>query len=111
MAEMIYESEQAKTIEVRELLKDLHVDPKIGLAEKEISTRRDKFGFNEIVEKKESLLLRFLKNFWGPIPWMIEAAVILSIIDKDWKDVIIIGSLLLINALIEFVQSWPLPAT
>ncbi len=106
MAEMIYESEQAKTIDTGDLLKDLHVDPKIGLDEKEISTRRDKFGFNEIVEKKESLLLRFLKNFWGPIPWMIEAAVILSIIDKDWKDVIIIGSLLLINALIEFVQSY-----
>ncbi len=106
MAEMIFDMEQAKGMDRDELLKALKSDPKSGLSEKEVGERRLTFGYNEIVEKKENLLIRFLKNFWGPIPWMIEAAVILSIIDKDWKDVIIIGSLLLLNGLIEFVQSY-----
>ncbi|MCK5338492.1 MAG: HAD-IC family P-type ATPase, partial [Bacteroidales bacterium] len=106
MAEMIYDLEQAKSIDTPDLLKELKTDTKSGLSEKEVNGRLESFGYNEIVEKKESLLLRFLKNFWGPIPWMIEAAVILSIIDKDWTDVIIIGSLLLLNGLIEFVQGY-----
>ncbi|RLD36099.1 MAG: metal-transporting ATPase, partial [Bacteroidetes bacterium] len=103
---MIFDMEQAKGMDPGELLKALKSDPKSGLSEKQVEERRQTFGYNEIVEKKESLLIRFLKNFWGPIPWMIEAAVILSIIDKDWKDVIIIGSLLLLNGLIEFVQGY-----
>ncbi len=106
MAEMIFDLEQAKNIDTQELLKELQSDPASGLNEKEVINRLEKFGYNEIVEKKENLLIKFLKNFWGPIPWMIEAAVILSIIDKDWNDVIIIGSLLLINGLIEFVQGY-----
>jgi hypothetical protein len=35
-------------------------------------------GPNEIEEKKTNPFLKFLTYFWGPIPWMIEAAVILS---------------------------------
>jgi len=106
MADMIFDMEQAKSIDKAELLKELQSDAKTGLSDQTVKERLNTFGYNEIVQKKESLLLRFLKNFWGPIPWMIEAAVILSIIDKDCKDVIIIGSLLLINGLIEFVQSY-----
>ena len=94
MAEMIFDMEQAKKMDAKDLLKELQSDPGSGLTDKEVGNRQEKFGFNEIVERKESLFIRFLKNFWGPIPWMIEAAVILSIIDKDWKDVIIIGSLI-----------------
>lgn len=106
MADMIYDMEQAKGMSNADLLDELKSNPQNGLNDKDVNERRASFGYNEITEKKESLLVRFLKNFWGPIPWMIEAAVILSILDKDWKDVIIIGSLLLINGLIEFVQGY-----
>src|SRR5210317_1756518 len=106
MADMIFDMEQAKGMDRSDLLNELKSDPEQGLGENEVKERVDNFGYNEIVEKRESILVRFLKNFWGPIPWMIEAAIILSIIDKDWKDVIIIGSLLLINGLIEFVQGY-----
>ena len=103
---MIFDMEQAKGMDKSDLLNELKSDPQQGLDENEVKERVDNFGYNEIVEKRESILVRFLKNFWGPIPWMIEAAVILSIVDKDWNDVIIIGSLLLINGLIEFVQGY-----
>ncbi len=36
------------------------------------------YGPNEIEEKKTNPFLKFLCYFWGPIPWMIEVAVVLS---------------------------------
>ena len=60
------------------------------------------YGPNEIVEKKVNPLLKFLTYFWGPIPWMIEAAVILSGVLKHWPDFFIILVLLLANAGIGF---------
>jgi H+-transporting ATPase len=44
----------------------------------EAKKRLTQYGPNELVDKKTNLLLEFLSYFWGPIPWMIEIAVILS---------------------------------
>ena len=49
-----------------------------GLTQAEAAKRLTKYGPNEIKEEKQNPLLKFLGYFWGPIPWMIEAAVILS---------------------------------
>ena len=49
-----------------------------GLTQAEAAKRLTQYGPNEIEEKKTNPLLKFLSYFWGPIPWMIEAAVILS---------------------------------
>ena len=57
---------------------------------------------NEIEEKKTNELLKFLSYFWGPIPWMIEAAVILSAVARHWPDFGIILVLLLANAVVGF---------
>ena len=46
--------------------------------------------------------LKFLTYFWGPIPWMIEVAVILSAIARHWPDFGIILLLLLANAVVGF---------
>src|SRR5207248_2996910 len=43
-----------------------------------------------------------LAYFWGPIPWMIEAAALMAFIVGDWGDFTIITSLLLFNALLGF---------
>jgi H+-transporting ATPase len=75
---------------------------KNGLTTSAVAERLQKFGPNEIPEKKKSPLLNFLKNFWGPIPWMIEAAVIMSLIDQQWDDFWIIFALLMLNAVIRF---------
>jgi H+-transporting ATPase len=75
---------------------------KNGLSTSIANERLEKFGPNEIPEKKKSPLLSFLKNFWGPIPWMIEAAVIMSVIDQHWDDFWIIFALLMLNAVIRF---------
>ena len=44
------------------------------------------YGPNEIEEEKTNLFVKFLSYFWGPIPWMIEAAVILSAVARHWPD-------------------------
>jgi H+-transporting ATPase len=73
-----------------------------GLTQAEAQKRLAQYGPNEIEEKKTNDLLKFLTYFWGPIPWMIEAAVILSAIARHWPDFAIILLLLLANAVVGF---------
>jgi H+-transporting ATPase len=73
-----------------------------GLSQAEVQKRLTQYGPNELEEKKTNPLLKFLGYFWGPIPWMIEAAVILSAVDRHWPDFFIILVLLLANAVVGF---------
>ncbi len=91
----------AKTLSVTELLRKLSSDPD-GLSTTEVEKRKETYGLNEIPEKKTSRALAFLKYFWGPIPWMIEAAIIISAIIQHWEDLGIILSLLFANAIVGF---------
>src|SRR5580700_1041798 len=71
-----------------------------GLSQAEAQKRLIQYGPNEIEEKKTNLFLKFLSYFWGPIPWMIEIAVILSGIVRHWPDFFIILVLLFTNAVV-----------
>ena len=73
-----------------------------GLTQAEAKKRLTQYGPNEIEEKKTNEILKFLSYFWGPIPWMIEAAVILSAVARHWPDFGIILLLLLANAVVGF---------
>jgi len=73
-----------------------------GLSQVEAQKRLTQYGPNEIKEKKANPFLKFLTYFWGPIPWMIEAAVILSAVARHWPDFAIILLLLLANAVVGF---------
>ncbi len=66
-----------KSLPLAEVEKKLGSSPD-GLTQAEAQKRLTQYGPNEIEEKKTNELLKFLSYFWGPIPWMIEAAVILS---------------------------------
>jgi H+-transporting ATPase len=90
-----------KSTPMEELQKKLGSSPD-GLSEAEAKTRLTKYGPNEIAEKKENPYLKFLTYFWGPIPWMIEGAVILSAAVRHWPDFFIILLLLLSNAVVGF---------
>jgi H+-transporting ATPase len=90
-----------KTLPMAEVEKKLNSTPN-GLTDVEAKQRLTQYGLNEIAVKKTNLLLKFLSYFWGPIPWMIEAAVVLSGIVRHWPDFFIILVLLFANAIIGF---------
>ena len=90
-----------KTIPLAEVERRLGAS-KDGLTQTEATKRLAKYGPNEIEEKKTNPLLKFLRYFWGPIPWMIEVAVVLSGIVRHWPDFFIIMLLLIANATIGF---------
>jgi len=94
------ETERGTSVE--ELESQLQVLPEAGLSEEQARKRLTQYGYNELVEERVSPVVKLLGHFWGPIPWMIEAAVILSAIVGDWTDFVIIGVLLITNAAVGF---------
>src|SRR3984885_13569815 len=94
-------NDNLQTLPLAEVEKELNSSPD-GLTQAEAQKRLTQYGPNEIAEKKTNEILKFLSYFWGPIPWMIEAAVILSAAAQHWPDFGIILLLLLANAMVGF---------
>jgi len=90
-----------KSLPMPEVEKQLGSSPD-GLSQAEAQKRLTQYGANEIAEKKTNPFLKFLTYFWGPIPWMIEVAVILSGVVRHWPDFFIILLLLVSNAVVGF---------
>jgi H+-transporting ATPase len=90
-----------KTLPMPEVEKRLGSSPD-GLTQAEAEKRLTQYGPNEIAEEKTNPFLKFLGYFWGPIPWMIEIAVILSGVVRHWPDFFIILFLLVANAMVGF---------
>ncbi|MBL7128850.1 MAG: plasma-membrane proton-efflux P-type ATPase [Ignavibacteria bacterium] len=96
-------TDEAKKSSVPELFKSLSSNEK-GLTDTQAEERIKQYGYNEITGKKKNPIIKFLSYFWGPIPWMIEVAAILSAIINHWEDFWIIFALLLLNAIVGFWQ-------
>jgi H+-transporting ATPase len=77
-----------------------------GLRQAEAEQRLARYGYNEITEQKVNPFFKFLTYFWGPIPWMIEGAVVLSALVRHWPDFFIILVLLLANAAVGFWEEY-----
>ncbi|MTK63568.1 MAG: plasma-membrane proton-efflux P-type ATPase [Methanobacterium sp.] len=75
-----------------------------GISSAEAKKRLDDYGYNEITEIKKGHLKKFFGYFWGPIPWMIEIALLLSLAIQHWEEFSIILLLLLINGAVGFWQ-------
>ncbi len=90
--------------DTQETAKLLQVDAELGLSQAEVDKRRLTYGYNEIEEREEPLWHRVFRRFWGPIPWMIEVAAILSAVVQKWDDFVIIAIMLLVNAGLDFFQ-------
>ncbi|WP_297526712.1 plasma-membrane proton-efflux P-type ATPase [Thiohalobacter sp.] len=99
-----YRTEEFARHAVDENLRLLATDPSRGLASDQVAERLRQYGPNEIEEREEPLWHRIFRRFWGPIPWMIEIAAILSAVVGKWEDFSIILVMLLVNAGLDFMQ-------
>jgi H+-transporting ATPase len=93
----------SKSAPMAELEEELGYCPD-GLSSAEAAQRLAHYGPNEIAEHKTNPLLKFLSYFWGPIPWMIEIAVVLSGAVGHWPDFFIILLLLVANGVVGYTE-------
>ncbi|MFZ1805635.1 MAG: plasma-membrane proton-efflux P-type ATPase [Cyclobacteriaceae bacterium] len=104
MALNIKSTLEYKNTSIEETLKSLETSID-GLSKSEAGKRLEVFGYNEIVEKKRNLVLEFLLRYWGPMPWLLELAMGLSIVLTHYLEGIIIFALLTVNAVIGQIHS------
>ncbi|HTX68818.1 MAG TPA: plasma-membrane proton-efflux P-type ATPase [Thermoleophilia bacterium] len=92
------------SLSVPDALAALHVNPEIGLALVEVQTRRKEHGYNEVAEKRGHPVLALLGKFWGLSAWMLELIVVLSAFLRKYSDLVVVGALLVANAVLSFLQ-------
>ena len=76
-----------------------------GLSDVEVQKRLKKYGRNEVASRKMSPILEFLSRFWGPMPWLLELAIALSVFLGHDLEAIIIAILIVTNAIIGYLHS------
>ena len=75
-----------------------------GLTVAEAKDRLREFGPNRVEEESRHPLLAFFAKFWAPVPWMLEATIVLEILVHKLDEAVIISVLLLFNSVLSFVQ-------
>ena len=89
---------------VPETLAALDVKSDIGLAQADVETRKKQHGYNEVAEAKAHPVIKFLGKFWGISAWMLELIMVLSAVRGDYSDLAVVGALLIVNAVLSFMQ-------
>ncbi|MFZ2628911.1 MAG: plasma-membrane proton-efflux P-type ATPase, partial [Rugosibacter sp.] len=82
----------------------LDVNPATGLPRAEVITRRTTHGYNEVAEQKSHPVRLFLGKFWGVSAWMLELIMVLSAILGKYTDLAVVSALLVVNAVLGFMQ-------
>ena len=90
-------------------VKDAHLST--GLTSEEARRRLEKFGPNAVPDTAMHPLRRALTKFWAPVPWMLEAAIVLEIVLGKYVEAAIIAALLAFNAILGFFQEGRAQAT
>jgi H+-transporting ATPase len=75
-----------------------------GLTAEEARRRLGQYGPNALPDEGTPALHLFLGKLWAPVPWMLEAAIVLQLAIGEHVEAAIIGALLLFNAALGFTQ-------
>lgn len=90
----------------KETLDDLDSSPD-GLTKQEAKKRLEKYGPNEIEEKKQIHPIKiFLSQFKSPIVWVLIVAMIITLVVHEYTDFFVIGAIVLLNAILGFIQEY-----
>lgn len=95
--------EVAAGASLEDVLAHLDAGPE-GLSADEAQRRLASVGPNTVLEQHRGVLAELAAYFWGPIPWMIEVADVLSAVLRHFDDVVIVSVLLVFNAGVGFWQ-------
>jgi len=82
-----------------------------GLASDEARQRLQKFGPNAMPDTSMHPLRTALEKFWAPVPWMLEAAIVLELVLGKYVEAAIIALLLVFNAVLGLLQESRAQAT
>src|SRR5271169_4502549 len=82
-----------------------------GLTRDEARRRLEKFGPNAMPDTSMHPLRMALEKFWAPVPWMLEAAIVLELVLGKYVEAAIIASLLVFNAVLGLFQESRAQAT
>lgn len=87
------------------VLKEFEVNSTTGLSEQEVIRRREKYGLNELVSKKAKTLLRiFFSQLNNIMIYILIGAALISGFIGEISDAVIIGIVILINAIVGVIQ-------
>jgi H+-transporting ATPase len=86
-------------------------DPPSGLTSDEAHRRQDRFGPNAMPDTSMHPLRMALEKFWAPVPWMLEAAIVLELVLGKYVEAAIIAGLLVFNAALGLFQESRAQAT
>jgi H+-transporting ATPase len=84
---------------------------RIGLTSREARERLARYGPNVMPEAAPSTWRSALGKFWAPVPWMLEAAIILQLVVHEYVPAAVIAFLLVLNAALAFFQESRAQAT
>ncbi|MDA9555441.1 cation-translocating P-type ATPase [Pelobium sp.] len=92
---------------VKAVLKELNTSNK-GLSESESAKRLASFGYNDLValKRKTTALQIFLKQFLDTMIWVLFVGILLSIIIKEYTNALVIFVIVILNAIIGFIQEY-----
>ena len=82
-----------------------------GLTSSEARSRLDKFGANAMPDTSIHPFRMALEKFWAPVPWMLEAAIVLELVLGKYVEAAIIAALLIFNAALGLFQESRAQAT
>ena len=71
-----------------------------GLSSVEAARRLAEYGPNSVDERPVPAWRRFLGRFWGPLPWMLEITIVLTVVLGKNLEAVIIAALLVVNSVI-----------
>jgi H+-transporting ATPase len=74
------------------------------LTSAEARRRADEFGPNAVIEQTPPAWRTYLAKFWSPIPWLLEAAVLVQLGLGAYVEAAVVGGLLLFNTTLGFIQ-------
>ena len=92
--------------DLKEIFKALGTSEK-GLTDEEVNRRIERYGLNEIKEKKKTSPIKiFFSQFNNFIVYILIAALVISFLLDEKIDAIVIGIILVINAVLGFIQEY-----